>query len=196
MNYRLTEAVRFEETIKKSRFITQVIALHDSADAAEHINKLSTPNASHNCWAWKVGDEYRFSDDGEPGGTAGRPMLAAIENHNFDHILAVCTRWYGGINLGTGGLQRAYGNGVNQCLQNAPKKLYVPRQRLQGHCPYSEISILQTRLAELDVIIEQEKFDAQGATFTIAAPVDQIENCQNLLQQLTNGAETFELDKL
>lgn len=191
MNYRLTEAVQFEEIIKKSRFITQVIPLHDSADAAELITQLSTPNATHNCWAWKVGDEYRFSDDGEPGGTAGRPMLAAIENQSFDHVLAVCTRWYGGINLGTGGLQRAYGNGVNQCLQNAPKKLYVPRQRLQGHCPYSEISLLQSRLAELDVIIEQEDFDAQGATFTIAAPLDEIESCQNLLQQLTNGAATF-----
>ncbi len=191
MNYRLTEAVQFEEIIKKSRFITQAVPLHDSADAAELITQLSTPNASHNCWAWKVGDEYRFSDDGEPGGTAGKPMLTAIENQSFDHVLAVCTRWYGGINLGTGGLQRAYGNGVNQCLQNAPKKLYVPRQRLQGHCPYSEISLLQSRLAELDVIIEQEDFDAQGATFTIAAPLDEIESCQNLLQQLTNGAATF-----
>ena len=191
MTYRLTEAVQFEEIIKKSRFITQAVPLHDSADAAKLITQLSTPNATHNCWAWKVGDEYRFSDDGEPGGTAGRPMLAAIENQNFDHVLAVCTRWYGGINLGTGGLQRAYGNGVNQCLQNAPKKRHIPRQRLQGHCPYSEISLLQTRLAALDVIIEQEDFDAKGATFTIAAPIEQIKNCQKLLQQLSNGAETF-----
>lgn len=191
MTYLLTAPVQFEETIKKSRFVTQLVPLANSADAAEKIIALSIANASHNCWAWKVGEEYRSSDDGEPGGTAGRPMLAAIENHNFDQVLAVCTRWYGGIQLGTGGLARAYANGVNQCLQNAPRQLYIPRQRLQGHCPYSEIGQLQSRLADMDVLIEAEEFDEVGCTFTVLAPLTQIEDCQYLLQQLTSGAQEF-----
>lgn len=193
MTYLLTAPVHFEETIKKSRFLTQVVPLSDSAQANELIATLSTANASHNCWAWKVGNDYRFNDDGEPGGTAGRPMLAAIEHHGFANVLAVCTRWYGGIQLGTGGLARAYGNGVNQCLQQAPKKRHVPRQRLRGHCPYSEIATLQARLAELEAVIESEAFDAEGATFIVAVPVQQVAACQHLLQQLTSGAAQFQL---
>lgn len=191
MIYLLTAPVQFEETIKKSRFLTQLVPLNNSALANDLIATLSTPNASHNCWAWKVGDEYRFNDDREPGGTAGRPMLAAIEHHAFDNVLAVCTRWYGGIQLGTGGLARAYGNGVNQCLQDAPKQRYVPHQRLRGHCPYSAISTLQARLAELGATIESENFDAHGATFVVSVPKQHVEACQLLLQQLTSGAEHF-----
>lgn len=193
MIYLLSAPVQFEETIKKSRFLTQLVPLASSEEAAEKIIALSTANASHNCWAWKVGEEYRSSDDGEPGGTAGRPMLAAIESQHFDQVLAVCTRWYGGIQLGTGGLARAYANGVYQCLQNAPKQLYIERQRMQGHCPYSEIGQLQSRLADMDVLIEAEEFDEIGCRFTVAAPLDQIEACQYLLQQLTSGEQEFSL---
>ena len=191
--YLLTESVEFEETIKKSRFLTHAVVLRNASEAAELIAKLSTHNATHNCWAWKVGDEYRFNDDGEPGGTAGRPMLAAIENHQFDQVLALCTRWYGGIQLGTGGLARAYANGVNQCLQDATKELYIPRQRLQGHCPYSEIGQLQASLAAMGVIIEAEEFDESGCLFVLAAPLDQVAACQYLLQQITSGAQQFVL---
>lgn len=191
MTYLLTAPVLFEETIKKSRFLTQVVPLSDSAEAAEKIAALSTPNASHNCWAWVVGAEYRSNDDGEPGGTAGRPMLSAIYQHQFDQVLAVCTRWFGGIQLGTGGLARAYANGVNQSLQDAPKQLYIPRQRLKGHCPYSEMGQLQAQLAEMDVLIEAQEFDEAGCLFTLAAPIDQVDACQYLLQQLTSGEQAF-----
>ena len=97
MSFRLIGPVQFEEDIKKSRFLTQVVPLENPGQVAELLAQLSTPNATHNCWAWKFGQQYRFSDDGEPGGTAGRPMLAAIEHHEFDQVLAVCTRWFGGI---------------------------------------------------------------------------------------------------
>lgn len=191
MIYLLNGPVEFEENIKKSRFLTQAVPVATAAEAMSKIEELSTPSATHNCWAWKIGEEYRFSDDGEPGGTAGRPMLAAIENQQFDQVLAVCTRWYGGIQLGTGGLARAYGSGVNHCLQDAPKTLYVPRQRLQGHCPYSEINHLKSRLAQFDTLFEDETFDEFGALFTIAVPVEHVEACQHILQQLTSGAAQF-----
>lgn len=191
MVYLLDGPVQFEEIIKKSRFLTFAVPVETAAEAMKKIDELSTPSATHNCWAWKVGDEYRFSDDGEPGGTAGRPMLAAIEHQQFDRVLVLCTRWYGGIPLGTGGLARAYGGGVNHCLHNAPKTLYVPRQRLQGHCPYSQISHLKARLAQFDTVFEDETFDEFGALFTIAVPIEHVEACQYLLQQLTSGAAEF-----
>lgn len=193
MVYLLTEPVEFEETIKKSRFLTQVVVLASTSQATELMAKLFTHGASHNCWAWKVGDVSRFNDDGEPGGTAGRPMLAAIENHCFDQVLAVCTRWYGGIQLGTGGLARAYANGVNECLKNAAKELYIPRQRLQGHCPYSDVGQLQASFAAMNVLVEAQTFDESGCLFTLSVPVEQVAACQYLLQQLTSGQQRFVL---
>ena len=193
MSFRLTQPVLFEEEIKKSRFLTQIVPLESPEQANELITELSTANATHNCWAWKFGAQYRFSDDGEPGGTAGRPMLAAIEHHQFDQVLAVCTRWYGGIKLGTGGLQRAYSSGVNKGLQDAPKIEHIVRQRLQGHCPYSEVNLLKARLQDWGVLIEEESFGATGGDFIIASPLDKVDACLALLIQITNGAQEFSL---
>lgn len=191
MTYLLLASVSVEEVIKKSRFITHAVPVHSAAEAQEKIAALSIPSATHNCWAWKIGQEYRFSDDGEPGGTAGRPMLAAIEHQGFDQVLALCIRWFGGVKLGTGGLQRAYSSGVNLCLQNAPRELWIPKQTLQGFCPYSQLSTLKARLTELNIEIEQEEFDAEGALLTINTPLDSASQGQYWLQQLTNGAQRF-----
>lgn len=193
MSFRLIGPVQFEEDIKKSRFLTQVVPLESPEQVAELLAQLSTPNATHNCWAWKFGQQYRFSDDGEPGGTAGRPMLAAIEHHEFDQVLAVCTRWFGGIKLGTGGLQRAYSSGVNKALQTAPKEEHIPRQRLQGHCPYSEVNLLKARLQDWDVLIEEESFGAEGGDFIIASPFGKVDACVALLPHITNGAQEFKV---
>ena len=98
-----------EQVIKRSRFLA-VASRADSPEAAlVWLGRNAASDASHNCWAYRVGNEYRFSDDGEPGGTAGRPILAAIEGAGLDHVIVVVTRWYGGVKLGAGGLVRAYG---------------------------------------------------------------------------------------
>ena len=107
MPYLLLAPCDYREEIRKSRFLAQARAISSAADAQAFIEQVSDPGASHNCWAWKIGQQYRFSDDGEPGGTAGRPILAAIEAQGFDGVAVVVTRWYGGIQLGTGGLARA-----------------------------------------------------------------------------------------
>src|SRR3546814_18000784 len=79
----------------------------------------SVPDATHNCWAWRIGDDYRSNDDGEPAGTAGRPILAAIDGQGMDRVVVVVTRWFGGIKLGAGGLVRAYGGTAAECLRRA-----------------------------------------------------------------------------
>jgi hypothetical protein len=81
----------------------------------------SPTDATHNCWAWRIGGDYRSSDDGEPAGTAGRPILAAIDGQGFDRVMVVVTRWFGGIKLGAGGLVRAYGGAAAECLRTAPR---------------------------------------------------------------------------
>ena len=107
MPFTLTGLCEFREEIRKSRFITLATPITSPQDAQAFFEQHSDLNATHNCWAWKLGDQYRSSDDGEPGGTAGRPILAAIEAQGFDQVAVLVIRWYGGIQLGTGGLARA-----------------------------------------------------------------------------------------
>ncbi|MBD9400015.1 IMPACT family protein [Pseudomonas sp. PDM11] len=187
MPYLLLAPCDYREEIRKSRFLAQARAITSAADAQAFIDSVSDPAASHNCWAWKLGQQYRFSDDGEPGGTAGRPILAAIEGQGFDAVAVVVTRWYGGIQLGTGGLARAYGGSANKCLQNAERQEQVPRTACTCHCGFAELALLKSRLGEFDAVLEQENFDAEGAELHLAVPQAQIEGLQRLLADISRG---------
>jgi len=182
----------YQEEIRKSRFLAQAVYLSSAEQAPELIAQLSTANVSHNCWAWRCGDQYRFNDDGEPSGTAGRPILAAIENQQFDQVLVVVTRWYGGIQLGTGGLARAYGGCATQVLQTAASEMLVQRIALTGHCPYTYLDIFKVRLADAGALLNSETFDAEGALLQIAVPVAQVAALQDILSQATRGASSLQ----
>ena len=95
--------------VKHSRFIAHAAPVATPADAMDVLKDVEVRDATHNCWAWRIGGDYRSSDDGEPAGTAGRPILAAIDGQGFDRVMVVVTRWFGGVKLGAGGLVRAYG---------------------------------------------------------------------------------------
>jgi len=95
--------------VKHSRFLAQAAPVQTSAQALAFLEEIARTPATHHCWAWRIGGDYRSSDDGEPAGTAGRPILAAIDGQGFDRVMVVVTRWYGGVKLGAGGLVRAYG---------------------------------------------------------------------------------------
>lgn len=182
---------RYQEEIRKSRFLAQAVPLAHPDDADALLRQLSAPDATHNCWAWRFGQHYRFNDDGEPSGTAGRPILAAIEHQQFDQVLVVVTRWYGGIQLGTGGLARAYGGCAAKCLQAGDSEPYVPRQRARGHCPYSQLEIFKSRLPDFDAVLEAEEFDADGAWLTLALPPAQLVAAQELLSNLSRGESSL-----
>lgn len=181
----------YQEDIRKSRFLAQAVYLPAAEQAPELITQLSTAAATHNCWAWRCADQYRFNDDGEPGGTAGRPILAAIENQNFDHVLVVVTRWYGGIQLGTGGLARAYGGCANQVLQSAPSEQLVQRTTVVGHCPYPYLDLFKVRIAEADGVLNSEEFDAEGAWLNFAVAAEQIAVLQEALSEATRGGSVL-----
>ncbi|WP_163936293.1 YigZ family protein [Paraferrimonas sp. SM1919] len=117
------EQVVFEETIKRSRFITVIDRINNSADVKPWLAKqrLAYPDARHYCWAFiadKPGSTMHMgaSDDGEPSGSAGRPMLACLQGSGIGYLVAVTIRYSGGVKLGVGGLVRAYGGGVKQAL--------------------------------------------------------------------------------
>ncbi|MDP3977349.1 MAG: YigZ family protein [Pseudomonas sp.] len=187
MPFTLLGPCDYREEIRKSRFLARAAPVASAAEAQAFIAAASDPGASHNCWAWKVGNQYRFSDDGEPGGTAGRPILAAIEAQDCDQVAVLVIRWYGGIQLGTGGLARAYGGAANKCLQAAERHALIARNRYRCHCLFAELPLLKIRLAELDSLLESETYDASGAELQLAVPPQRTAELQRLLADISRG---------
>ena len=183
----LLELCELREEIRKSRFITLAGPIGSPAEAMAFIERHSDLAATHNCWAWKIGAQYRSSDDGEPGGTAGRPILAAIEAQDCDQVVVLVIRWYGGIQLGTGGLARAYGGGANKCLQQAAKRLLISRTELKCSCSFSELALLKLRVAEADGVILAEAFTANGVDLRIALGESHLNLLQQQLADLSRG---------
>ncbi|RLU06025.1 thymidylate synthase [Pseudomonas prosekii] len=187
MPFTLSDICEYREEIRKSRFITLAAPIGSPADAQTFIEQHSDLNATHNCWAWKLGGQYRSNDDGEPGGTAGRPILAAIEAQDCDQVAVLVIRWYGGIQLGTGGLARAYGGGANKCLQAAPKVELISRVPLSCACAFGELALVKLRVAELGGLVVEESFTANGVELKLALGEAQIETLQLQLADLSRG---------
>ena len=141
------EPVTFVEEIKKSRFIT-LLAHTDGVEAAKAFVesvRAEHPDARHHCVAWVAGrpddsQQLGFSDDGEPAGTAGKPMLAQLMGRGIGEITAVVVRYYGGILLGTGGLVKAYGGGVQQALNLLATEIKVPLTEYTLLCEYGQLA--------------------------------------------------------
>ena len=138
----LKDTATYQEIIKKSRFTVHVTRADTVEEAMEFLELVREPDANHNCWAYKIGDLYRFSDDGEPGGTAGRPMFMAIEQQGYDHVMAVVIRYFGGIKLGAGGLARTYGGTTGKCLQQAEAYIVQNRVVFKMIVPFDKTGIV------------------------------------------------------
>ena len=187
MPFTLAGLCEYREEIRKSRFITLAAPITSAAQAQAFIEQHSDLNASHNCWAWKLADQYRSSDDGEPGGTAGRPILAAIEAQDCDQVAVLVIRWYGGIQLGTGGLARAYGGGANKCLQSAERIELIKRVPVHCACAFSELALVKLRVAELGGLVVAENFTANGVELQLALGEAHLDTLQNQLADLSRG---------
>ena len=139
MPYALQAPVHSDLTIKKSRFLGCVEAVPDRAAALTRVAQLRTehPGATHVCWALMAGGHSAANDDGEPGGTAGRPMLEVLRHQDLEGVLATVVRYYGGTPLGAGGLVRAYTDSVAQALQHAVKVPVVRLTTLRCVLPYA-----------------------------------------------------------
>lgn len=178
---------RHEEDIRKSRFLAQAAPVTNPAEALAFFEAVGDPAATHNCWAYRIGDAYRFNDDGEPGGTAGRPMLQAIDGQGCDRVAVVVTRWYGGIKLGAGGLARAYGGTAAECLRLAPRIAIVAMGRLSLRCDFAELALVTARIRDMEATIEQETFVADGAELTVLAPLDRLDAITARVVDLSRG---------
>jgi uncharacterized YigZ family protein len=175
------------EDIRKSHFLAHAAPVDSPQQALAYVQAVSDASATHNCWAYRIGQDYRFNDDGEPGGTAGRPILQAIESQGIDRVAVVVTRWYGGIKLGAGGLARAYGGTAAECLRLAGRRPIVAMARLGMHCDFADLALMKARLKEFGVEIEQERFDADGVTLTMRLPADHVPEAQARIVDISRG---------
>ncbi|NYT57623.1 YigZ family protein [Alcaligenaceae bacterium] len=166
----LSSLATYQEDIKKSRFIALADKAESPAQALDFFAAHSVADATHNCWAYRIGDEYRFNDDGEPGGTAGRPILQAIDGQQCDRVAVLVVRWFGGVKLGPGGLIRAYGGVAAQCLRLAPKIELVDEVWVSCRCAFADIAMAQSRLAPQGARVVKESFDEKGAVWLLAMP--------------------------
>ncbi|AUI66583.1 MULTISPECIES: YigZ family protein [Glaesserella] len=194
MEYFIPKAdVLFEEEIKKSRFITYLRHTEGIEQAKAFWAEIRAlhPQARHHCWAAVAGQpndsqQYGFSDDGEPSGTAGKPMLNYLLGSGLGEISVVVVRYYGGILLGTGGLVKAYGNGVQQALLQVEKIRKVLRKSYRLQCEYEQFNTLQHLIAERDIEPIEQQF-TDKIELTLAINPTQVETFQQELTQRFAG---------
>ncbi|MDD2545824.1 MAG: IMPACT family protein [Burkholderiaceae bacterium] len=144
----LSASAHSELILKKSRFIGCVQAIADRASAQATVDALwkQHPGAAHICWALLAGGQSAAVDDGEPGGTAGRPMLEVLRHQDLDGVLATVVRYFGGVKLGAGGLVRAYTDCIAQALLTAPKVPLLRMATLQCQVPYALEGLLRREI--------------------------------------------------
>lgn len=146
------------------------------------------PDATHHCWAYKIAGAYRFSDDGEPGGTAGAPILRAIEGQGVDHVAVVVVRYYGGVKLGTGGLARAYGGAAAEVLRTAAREEVKPRVSVVVTVGFEFLDVLHRLLPEFDVRRGEEAYGEAGLTLNLDLLEEQRPAFETRLRDATRGA--------
>lgn len=159
----LVQRATWQEEVKKSRFIAIAQSVQTPQQAMDFFAEVAVPEARHNCWAYRIGQHYRFNDDGEPGGTAGRPILQAIDGQQCDQVAVLVVRWFGGILLGAGGLMRAYGGCAANALRTAEKMPLLDWAEACFECTFSELSSVQAKLKSLGARIQAEDYTASGA---------------------------------
>lgn len=151
-------------TEKKSRFITRLYKITSAKQADEFLKEIraTEKGATHNCYAWRLAEKQSVaegrSDDGEPSGTAGQPMLSALSGEDVVNVLAVVTRYFGGIKLGTGGLVRIYGKCVKEALKDSGMQPFIVRENFEYSFHISKTSYIQYVLDKLSLFSTERDF--------------------------------------
>lgn len=190
---------RAEEEILRSRFITTVAYTPTVEAAREFIAVVSTEfaDANHNCWAYVIGPpgstgQVGMSDDGEPHGTAGRPMLTVLLHSNIGDLCAVVTRYFGGTLLGKGGLVKAYSGGVQLALASLPVIERVPKAIVTLLFDYANVTPVQRLLPTFEAKVLNEQYDAD-VSYELTLPAEQVAAFTTAVTELTNGQAILEI---
>ena len=188
---------RHAEVVKGSEFIALAAPVSDVAEALAWLALVRADHASatHVCWAYRAGDQYRFSDDGEPGGTAGAPIYRALEASGLDFVAVAVVRYYGGVNLGAGGLVRAYGGTAAEALRSAPRLEVHPRVRVAVRVPFEATSALYRLLGSFDTADREDEFTDAGLRVAFSAIESELEPLRDAVRDATRGQGTVETEQ-
>lgn len=181
---------------KRSRFIARAKPIQTESEAIDYIQSLKTAcwDATHNCYAYSAGTDslyQRYSDDGEPQGTAGLPMLDVIKKKQLQNVVVVVTRYFGGILLGAGGLVRAYSKACAGGLEDGGEIWVKPCLKLRLPIEYHLSRKIQNMLLSEEFIIADTTY-TDVVTFTIYSPVERKEFLENQIREITGGVLRLE----
>ena len=183
----LASPCRYEETIRKSRFIAHAAPVKTQADSLAFYESVADQRATHNCWAWRIDHVYRFNDDGEPSGSAGRPILSMLEGRSLQQLMIVVTRHYGGIKLGIGGLIRAYGGCAAKCLDRAKIIEWLPGKECVLEADFALSSTIHQLLERFDVKKCQESYAGTGIRLQLSIGENRLDAFRQALADLSRG---------
>lgn len=186
----VARAAEAEELVKGSSFFAAVQGVTSVGEALAFVEAARSrrPDASHHAWAYLIGSEYRFSDDGEPGGTAGRPMLEVLQRRGLSGVAGVVTRYFGGTKLGAGGLVRAYGGALARALDLAGVARVRPRVRLEVHLPFADMDAAHRLLDAWPGLVKgAPRYDSEGMALTLELPRDARTALEARLVALSRG---------
>lgn len=181
---------RNEITIKRSVFLGCCKHVSLKHDAMDYVEQLRTEfhDAVHHCFAYRLGAdglEYRAVDDGEPSGSAGKPILFAMQKAAVSDAIVVVVRYFGGIKLGVGGLARAYAEAANVTLEKAPRATITQTQAMAIYCMYDDIARVTSLLEEFGLACRPSYADA--VTFDVDVPLSLVERLQHEVLERTHG---------
>lgn len=200
--YSIESPFQYEIEIKKSRFLTYLFPIETPEDAQEKLAQIKKEHykASHHCSAYILKPDAsikRMSDDGEPSGTAGVPMLEVLSKQNLTNIMAVVVRYFGGTKLGAGGLVRAYSSAVSEALQHAVIVQNISQQMVSLALSYSQIDAFQYFLTttELPITVLDTEY-TDRVMYNLAINVEATEEVYQSLLALFNGQLEWQLDQI
>ena len=179
--------------VRKSRFLARATPIDSELAAMQFLRDVHDASASHHCWAWRLGEAYRSSDDGEPGGSAGRPILAAIDGQGYDRVMVVVVRWFGGVKLGVGGLVRAYGGVAAECLRTAARVPLVRTIEADLACAFALSGGVHALLPAVAATKLGESFQADGLRLRLRLPASMVGELERRLRDLSRGAAVLTL---
>jgi uncharacterized YigZ family protein len=191
-SHTLAAPVRAEIEIRKSRFLALAAPVEDRAAALELVARLRAehPGATHVCWALLAGGHSGMSDDGEPSGTAGRPILEVLRHHDLDGVLGAVVRYFGGVKLGAGGLVRAYTDAIAAALKDAERIVQVPVAALAVEIDYASEARVRRWLVQQGYRLAAGSHGAL-VRLEIRLPAAEVEAAREALRNLTAGHAKF-----
>ncbi|TDM50647.1 YigZ family protein [Macrococcoides goetzii] len=195
----IKKEIENEEIINKSRFITYLYKIENEDEAKEKIAEIKKKHkdANHNCSAYTIGDQHQIqkaSDDGEPSGTAGVPMLEALKKNDVHNTLAIVTRYFGGVKLGTGGLIRAYQGGVVEGIKVAEKVIIKNALKYQVILSYENTGKFEHLIASEPFVILDTIY-TDKVTYVVQITAEDKEQFEQFIVETTQGSAQYSVEE-